>query len=80
MEAEVPVTIVDERGSRLAYELLVKKTPTTFDLTILRSCCPSELLGGDSGDSLFMTFADKVTNRLVAAARRGITVYGAPHA
>ncbi len=79
MEAQtVPVTIVDQNGARLAYELAIKKTPEVFDLTVLRSMLPdSDLMEWRfKGTPMFMTFADKVTNSLVAAAGRGITVYG----
>lgn len=72
------VAMVDRSGDRLTYELRINQTPKTMSLTLLRSLLSKEELleWSFKGTPLFVTFADKVTSRLLAAAERGVTVYG----
>lgn len=74
----LPVTVVDQSGTRSVYDLTVEKAPTIFDVTVLRSLLSEDELieWKYRGTTLFVTYADKVTSRLIAAAREGITVYG----
>ncbi len=73
-----PVILIDAKGKRIEYPLTVPTTSRTLDNMLLRSLLPA----GDltawrfRGTPLFVTFADKITNSLVEAAHRGVTVYG----
>jgi aminoglycoside N3'-acetyltransferase len=73
-----PVTLVDGEGTKVPYELTVLGTSRTLDNTILRSLLAEDELREWKfrGTPLFFTFADKVTDALLKAAQKGITVYG----
>ena len=73
-----PVTVVDANGNKREYELTVLKSGASMNFGVVRT-----LLTGDElqewrfkGSQLFLTSAETVTNRLLAAAKKGITVYG----
>jgi aminoglycoside 3-N-acetyltransferase len=73
-----PVTMLDWKGNKVSYELCVLSPPKTLDNTLLRSILrKGELREWNfRGTRLFVTFADRVTKRLIDAARQGLTVYG----
>ncbi len=73
-----PVTLVNADGNEFVYDLTVFKSHNEMDATILRSLLPPADLQEWKyrGTPLFLTFADKVTNCLIEAAKRKITVYG----
>jgi aminoglycoside 3-N-acetyltransferase len=73
-----PVTVIDVNGNKFTYNLTVFRTAKTMNCSLVRS-----LLTGDElqewrfkGTQLFLTFADTVTNRLIDAAKKGVTIYG----
>ena len=74
----VPVTIVDATGKKSVYNHTVFKAATTMNFGIVRTLLSQDELQEWTfrGTHLFMTRADFVTNRLIEAAKRGITVYG----
>ena len=72
-----PVVLVDSGGSRTTYNLAMPQTTQQLDNTILRSLLPRNALTEWSfhGTSLFATEAAGVTECLVEAAKKGITLY-----
>jgi aminoglycoside 3-N-acetyltransferase len=72
------VTMIDENASKLVYDLTVFKTGMTMNCGIVRSLLSRDELQEWSfkGVQLFITSANKVTNRLIEAAQKGITIYG----
>jgi aminoglycoside N3'-acetyltransferase len=72
-----PVAIVDASGNRLTYDLTIPETSKQLDNTRLRALLDKDELveWRHRGTSLFVTSASAVTNRLVEAARRGVTLY-----
>lgn len=77
-----PVVLVDAQGNKLPYELTIPKTSRQLDNTFLRSLLPQGALLEWSfrGTPMFATHAGLITERLVEAARQGITVYRSPQA
>jgi aminoglycoside N3'-acetyltransferase len=73
----VPVTVIDWEERKVPYNLTINRTSMILDNALLRSLLSkSELKEWKyKGTPMFMTFADKVTERLIEAARNGITVY-----
>ena len=73
-----PVSMIDGKGNKVSYELCVLSPPKTLDNTLLRSLLrKGELREWKfKGAQLFVTFPDKVTDRLIDAAKQGLTVYG----
>ena len=74
----VPLTIVDAAGNKFSYTLTVFRAGKAMNLGLVRSLLSRDELQEWKfrGTQLFLTFADIVTNRLVDAARNGITIYG----
>jgi aminoglycoside N3'-acetyltransferase len=73
-----PVTLVDATGNRIEYPLTLLRTEKTLDNAILKTLLSPEDLRAWKfhGTSLFATGAGKITNALIEAARKGVTVYG----
>ena len=73
-----PVTIIEAGGHKLLYDLTVFKTDNMMNWGIVRSLLSRDELQEwkFKGTLLFLTFADIVTNRLIDAAKKGITIYG----
>jgi hypothetical protein len=76
------VRIIDWDGVEHRYTLIIPETPRQLDNTRLRRLLePAELREWRfRGTPLFVTSAKTVTKRLIAAARRGVTVYGSANA
>ena len=74
---QIPVALIDWNGNRIQYNLTIPRTSKTLDNTLLRSLLlEDELIEWTfRGTALFVTFANLVTERLIEAARKGITVY-----
>ena len=73
-----PVTVIDADGVKFVYNLTIFKTGIAMNCGVVRSLLTREELQEwrFRGVPLFITSAEKVTSRLVEAARRGISVYG----
>jgi aminoglycoside 3-N-acetyltransferase len=73
-----PVTLKNWEGRQISYDLTVLTTKHTLDNMLLRSFLSENELQGWKyrGTPLFVTHAGKVTQGLLKAAQRGITVYG----
>ncbi|MGH7782230.1 MAG: AAC(3) family N-acetyltransferase [Candidatus Binatia bacterium] len=71
------VEVIDSHGARIRYDLVIPQTSRLLDNTLLRSLLSESELAEWSfhGTAMFVTTAGKVTERLIEAARRGITVY-----
>lgn len=73
----IPVVLMDWEGNKVSYSLTIPKASKPLDNTVLRTV----LLGDElvewtfRGTAMFVTTASVVTERLIEAARRGITVY-----
>jgi aminoglycoside N3'-acetyltransferase len=78
---QVPVTIIASDGTRLTYDLHVRKTDRSMSNGVLRSLLSRTDLREWTyrGTALFMTFADRVTTCLTEAAKKGVTIYGGGH-
>jgi aminoglycoside 3-N-acetyltransferase len=76
----LPVTLIDQQGKTLPYDLTFLRTSRTLDNTLLRTLLgPEELVEWSfHGAALFLTYAHRVTQSLVDAAHNGVTVYGSP--
>jgi aminoglycoside N3'-acetyltransferase len=74
-----PVTVVDAKGDRMEYQLTLLRTARTLDNAILKTLLSPEDLRAWKfhGTTLFATDAGKISNALIEAARKGVTVYGA---
>jgi aminoglycoside N3'-acetyltransferase len=73
-----PVVVVDQTRNKFLYNLTIPETSKQMDTTLLRSLLSEKELveWKFHGTPLFATRAGVVTERLVDAARKGITVYG----
>ena len=74
----LPVSMINYDGGEVPFELTVLRCATPLDNTLLRS-----LLSADElvewkfhGVALFVTNAQRVTEALIDAARKGLTVFG----
>jgi aminoglycoside 3-N-acetyltransferase len=76
-KAPFVVNVVDWDGNMLNYDLTIPETSKQLDNTRLRGLLTrDELLEWRfHGSPMFATYADVVTNRLIDAARKGVTVY-----
>jgi len=72
-----PVTMIDSAGDRLHYDLAIPHTSQQLDNTLLRPLLPKAALREWSfhGAPMFATEARAVTDCLVEAAKRGVTLY-----
>jgi aminoglycoside N3'-acetyltransferase len=75
---QAPVNIVDATGKKSVYNLTVLKTANNANLSVLRPLLSRADLQEwrFRGTPMFVTYADKVTDCLVEAARKGVTIYG----
>jgi len=73
----IPVSLIDWRGNKLHYDLTIPHATKPVDNTVLRSLLSDQELieWRFHGTAMFVTFANIVTERLIEAARSGITVY-----
>lgn len=73
----LPVVLIDSKGKRLQYNLTILETPRQLDNTLLRSLLPQDALIEWSfrGTAMFVTVAGTITERLIEAAKDGITAY-----
>jgi aminoglycoside 3-N-acetyltransferase len=73
----IEAKIVDWEGKTIPYDLTIKTTSRHLDQTLLRRILQSgELLEWRyNGTPLFLTYARLVTQRLIEAAKAGMTVY-----
>ena len=73
----IPMTLIDRKGKKLRYDLSILKSSKILDNSLVGSLLQDgELVQWKfKGTPLYITFADKVTTRLVDAAKKGITVY-----
>jgi aminoglycoside 3-N-acetyltransferase len=78
VKEHAPVTIINWAQQTFVYDLTVFKTRNVMNLGLLRNLLSAAELQewNYKGTALFMTYADKVTNCLVQAANRGVTIYG----
>lgn len=74
---EIPVVLIDWDGNKIQYNLIVPHASKPLDNTVLASLLSeNELVEWTfHGTPLFVTQASIVTERLIEAARKGITVY-----
>jgi aminoglycoside 3-N-acetyltransferase len=72
-----PVILIDSQGRKLQYSLTIPRTSRQLDNTFLRSLIPQGALSEWSfrGTAMFATVAGAITECLVEAAKKGITVY-----
>ncbi len=73
----IPVVLIDRSGNKIPYSLTIPQASKPVDNTLLRSLLSkNELIEWTfRGTAMFVTFANMVTERLIQAARKGITVY-----
>jgi hypothetical protein len=73
----IPTVLVDAQGNRTEYILTIPVTPKPLDITLLRSLLSRRELVEWTfrGTPMFVAIAGTVTDRLIEAARKGITVY-----
>lgn len=74
---QIPVVLIDRNRNRIPYSLTIPRTLKTLDNTLLWSLLSEDELieWNFRGTALFVTAASLVTERLIEAARKGITVY-----
>jgi aminoglycoside 3-N-acetyltransferase len=73
----IPVELVDWQGNRIQYNLVISQASKPLNNVLLRTLLSEhELIEWTfHGTAMFVTVAGMVTERLIEAARRGITVY-----
>ena len=73
----IPVRLINAEKTEVPYELTILRSSKTLDNTLLRSLLsPEELVEWSfRGAAMFGTSAQRVTERLVDAARKGVTVF-----
>jgi hypothetical protein len=73
----ISVIMVDRFGNKVPFSLVIPQSAKPLDNTLLRSLLSrSELVEWTfRGTPLFVTTASLVTERLIEAARKGVTVY-----
>lgn len=74
----IPVIMIDSEGNKLPYNVIIPEGAKPPDNTLLRSLLSEEELAEwrFHGTAMFATQANVVTDRLIDAAKRGVTVYG----
>ena len=74
----IPVELVSEQGLTMPYSLACPPNNLEMEIEVLRRLLKAEDLQEWKfcGVPMFRTRADVVTNALIAAAKRGITIYG----
>jgi len=80
-KAPFPVTLIDSKGNKLQYSLTIPKTSLVLDNTFLRFLLPeNDLIEWNfRGTAMFVTWAGAITECLIGAAKKGVTVYRAPN-
>jgi aminoglycoside 3-N-acetyltransferase len=73
----IPVVLIDRSGNKIPFSLTIPQSAKPLDNTVLRSLLSrNELVEWTfRGTAMFVTVASLVTERLIEAARKGITVY-----
>lgn len=73
----IQTTLIDADGNKLQYDLIIPRNSLQLDNTGLRELLPSAALRQWSfhGTPMFATDAGAITNCLIEAAKRGITLY-----
>jgi aminoglycoside 3-N-acetyltransferase len=73
----ISVRLIDWLGSQTEYELTIPQAPKPLDNILLRTLLSEQELieWTFHGTAMFVTVAGMVTERLIQAARKGITVY-----
>ena len=73
----IPVELIDWHGKKAQYNLTIPQASKPLDNTLLRTLLSEhELIEWTfRGTAMFVTVAGVVTERLIGAARKGITVY-----
>jgi len=73
----IQTTLIDADGNKLRYELIIPRNSLQLDNTGLRELLPSDALRQWSfhGAPMFATDARAITDCLIEAAKRGITLY-----
>jgi len=73
----IPVVVIDWHGKKLQHNLTIPQASKPLDNTLLRTLLSDQELieWTFRGTAMFVTVASTVTERLIEAARRGITVY-----
>ena len=74
----IPATMIDETGTKIPYDVVIPTGATPPDNTLLRSLLSDDELKEWTfhGTTMFATRAAIVTERLIAAAKCGVTAYG----
>jgi aminoglycoside 3-N-acetyltransferase len=74
----IPVELIDWQGTKARYNLVIPQALKPLDNTLLRTLLSERELVEWTfrGTAMFVTVAGLVTERLIEAARKGITVYG----
>jgi hypothetical protein len=74
----IPVELIDWQGTKARYNLVIPQALKPLDNTLLRTLLSERELVEWTfrGTAMFVTMAGLVTERLIEAARKGITVYG----
>jgi hypothetical protein len=73
----IQVSLIDWSGNKIQYNLTIPLASKPIDNTLLRDLLSEEELveWRFRGAAMFVTFAHTVTERLIEAAKGGITVY-----
>jgi aminoglycoside N3'-acetyltransferase len=73
----IAVNLIDRGGNRLKYALPIPQASEMVDNTLLRELLTEKELveWRFRGTAMYLTFASLVTERLIEAAKNGITVY-----
>lgn len=73
----LPVVLIDSGGNRLQFKLTIPQTCRQLDNTLLRSLLPRDALTEWSfhGTAMFATVAGTITECLLEAAKKGVTLY-----
>ena len=74
----IPAVMIDSTGNKIPYSVIIPEGATPPDNTLLRSLLSQDELveWRFHGTAMFATQASVVTERLIEAAKRGVTVYG----
>ena len=75
---KIPVTLVDETGNKFKYQLSIHRKDLSRNLSLLRKLLsPSQLIEWKyHGIPFFAVAADLVTESMIDAALKGVTIYG----
>jgi aminoglycoside 3-N-acetyltransferase len=74
----IPATMIDANGNKYSYSVIIPEGARPPDNTLLRSLLSNDELKEWKfhGTAMYATYAKVVTDRLIDAAKRGVTVYG----